>query len=442
MQARIGYYYEAFRQNFLFVPGAMALAAAGFAAGLSYLEHRQGENLLVFLPWIAWEPSGAQTILTSLAGATASVAGVVFSIMMVTLSIASSQLGPRLIRTALKRRTTKYTLGIFIGSTVYSLVVLTTVRAAESTYFVPHLAVFMAILFTIFSFFTMIYFIHEVAQAIQTPNMVKAVVDDLDSAIDRLFPEGDLHANHHEKDFESALNEKAQAMELRASFEGYVAAIDLDALIALAQSKNVTIYLHKRPGQFVVRNSILAEVWPQTDALDAIQSRLCQACIAAPRPTPNQDVECAVNELVEVAARALSPGVNDPFTAINCIDYLGAALSRILQRPPAPMIHRDADQKLRVLLKVSNFPGILGAAFDQLRQYAEGNVAVTLRILEALTGLAAFAKREEDRAAIARHATMLRDSGEHAFRQQSDLIELHARYEACAKAASHAASGA
>lgn len=441
MQARIGYYYEAFRQSFLFVPGAMAAAAALTGAALAYLEHHQSDTLLVALPWIAWEPSGAQTILTSLAGATASVAGVVFSIMMVTLSVASSQLGPRLIRTILKRRATKYTLGIFIGSTVYSLVVLTTVRAVESTYFVPHLAVFMAILFTILSFFTMIYFIHEVAQAIQTPNMVKAVVDDLDSAIDRLFPAGDAHTHAHESDFDDALQQLGEGAPLRACFEGYVAAVDLEALVELATKSDATLYIHKRPGQFVVRESTLAEVWPRDRGNDAIQSRVCQAYIAAPRPTPNQDVECAVNELVEVAARALSPGVNDPFTAINCIDYLGAALSRILQRPPAPMIHLDAEKNIRILLKVSNFPGILGAAFDQLRQYAQGNVAVTLRILEALAGLATFAKRDEDRAAIARHAGMLRDSGEHAFRQQSDLIELHARYDACMKNAGHAASG-
>jgi len=441
MRAPIGYYYEGFRQSFLFVPGFLAICASALAVAIVVAENRWGEEIHKAIPWIAWEPAGAQSILTALVGATASITGVVFSITMVILSIAASQLGPRLIRSALKRRSTKYTLGIFIGATVYALVVLTTVRAEDNGAFVPHLAVFVAILLAILSFFAMIYFIQDVAQTIQAPNMIKAVVDDLDEAIARIFPDKTGPEQKKGPSLDDALTDLGPANTLKAGFEGYVCAIDMDGLLKLAQSRDIIIHLHKRPGQFVVRNSALATVWPESFNVDEIADQCCAAFIAAPRPTPNQDVECAVNELVEIAARALSPGVNDPFTAINCVDFLGASLSRILQRVPAPHLHYDDQKTLRILLKASNFPGILGAAFDQLRQYAETNVAVTFRIMEALTQLAAFAARDEDRAALARHAAMIKTSGEAAFRQESDLIGLRARYETFSQAAAQAATG-
>jgi len=428
LRQKSSYFLEVFRQNFLVLPGTMALGAAVFAGLLVAAERSQTGYFETLTPWIRWDASGAQTILTALAGATASTAGVVFSIMMVTLSIASSQLGPRLIRAALKLRSAKFTLGLLIGSTVYCLAILTTISGTDDAAAVPHVAVLLAILFAIAGFFAMLLFIHDVAHIIQAPNVIRVVARDLDEAIDHLIPV-DADSSGDEEQCRALLDALDGGTPIPARFEGYIVAIDINDLVEFAESQDLVLRLLKRPGHFVVRDSIVAECWPTGADAEEVAARLADTVICGPRPTPNQDVECAINELVEVASRALSPGINDPFTAINCIDFLGASLSRILQRPPVRAMCLGGNGRVRIIQNTSDFPGILSAAYDQIRQYAQDNVAVTLRLMENLEQLAAFARREADRAALTRHAAMVKASGERTFFQESDIIDLNARYE-------------
>lgn len=262
---------------------------------------------------------------------------------------------------------------------------------------------------------------------------------DLDDAIARLFPEeiGDAvddeqRNNDHGRDQAARLGENYPVV--RSTQDGYIQAIDMDSLMRMACERDLLLRLRSRPGNFIASGSPLADVWtcgePSAEDSNAgdLTATLNDTVIVGIRRTPRQDVECAIEELVEIAVRALSPGINDPFTAMNCIDRLGAALGRLSERKLPTAYRCDDEGSLRLIVRTVSFANALDAAFSQIRQYGHNSVAVTIRLLEALTSVAEHVQRDEDRYVVKLHAEMVSRHAE-SFSEEHDKGEIFERLQ-------------
>lgn len=413
--------------SYWFVPAGMTLLMIVTAVGLPLLDAQFEEEWLREFFWLEITPRSAQTILSTIATASVSIVGVVFSLTILTLSIASSQMGPRLIRTFMAEPFTHFALGLYSSTAVYCLILLSVVKDVDSSAFVPHLSVLFALAAAIFGLGFLVFFINRVAQLIQAPNIVDAVAHDLDQAIDRLFP---IHRNDRDQDDHKSWEAPTGDPGLvRTLSEGYLQGIQLDSLTSYASREDLTIKLLHRPGQYLARDACIAEVWPQEHADDALRRFLDEVCVFGNRRTPRQDLECAISELSELAVRSLSPGINDPFTATNCVDRLGGALGRLAERHiPSPCRYDDEDV-LRVIVRQQTFSSALNAAFDQIRQYGSDCVAILIRLLESLHTVASRTRCREDREAIRRQAEMILGAMERHIDENNDQADIRARYD-------------
>jgi uncharacterized membrane protein len=400
------------RSSFWFLPAAMASGAMVLAFATVALDTPLTDWLtrnwgLTF----TGGAEGASSLLGAIAGSMITIAGVVFSMTLVALSLASSQLGPRLLRNFMRDTTTQVVLGTFVATFLYCLLVLRTIRRAEETLFVPHLSVTLGVLLAVVSVGVLIYFIHHVSVSIQANEIVARVGRELIEEIERLFPENigrgapRITTEPPNADFLDRFEREARP--IGSTGDGYLQFIDGDALMALAMEEDVVIRVERRPGHYVVATRPLALVWPGDRVTDQLMESVNSAFALGNQRTSGQDIEFAVNQLVEIAVRALSPGVNDPFTAITCVDRLGSALCRLAQQDMPSPYRYDTQDKLRVITPVFTFPDVTDAAFNQIRQYGRSSTAVTIRLLETIAEVAGSAHRLEDRAALLRHANMI-----------------------------------
>lgn len=375
---------------------------------------------------------GASALLGAIAGSMITIAGVVFSMTLVALSLASSQLGPRLLRSFMRDTKTQIVLGTFVATFLYCLLVLRTIRRAEEIVFVPHLSVAIGVLLAVVSVGVLIYFIHHVSVSIQADEIVARVGDELIEGIEHLFPQSigrgasPVATEMPDADFLDSF--EREACPIGATGDGYLQFVDGDALMALATEEDVIIRLVRRPGHYVVAARPLALVWPEDRVTDQLMARVNAAFALANQRTSGQDIEFAVNQLVEIAVRALSPGVNDPFTALTCVDHLGSVLCRLAQQDMPSPYRYDTQDQLRVISTVFTFPNVTDAAFNQIRQYGRSSTAVTIRLLETITEIAAFVHRSEDRVALLRHARMITRGAGGGLPDEEDRQEVEERF--------------
>ncbi|CAM4235121.1 DUF2254 domain-containing protein [Deinococcus marmoris] len=408
------------RNSFWFLPALMALGAVVLAEQVINLDERVGWSALRGLPWIyGGSVDGARAMLAAIAGSVIGVAGTTFSITIAALSLASSQMGPRLLEHFTRDRGNQVTLGTFIATFAFCLLVLRTVRGGDESPFVPHVAVTVGLLLALLSLAVLIYFIAHIAGGINVERVVRLVAGELTAAIETQFPERDRGRRITAST--SPAGRPVQAEEVRASGSGYLQALDVGALLRLAERHDAVIRLTVRPGEFVFPGMVVAQTAPA--ALEDVQGAL----ITGPRRTSSQDVEFAAQQLVEMAVRALSPGINDPFTAIGVLDHLGAALCRISGREAPPAQH-FVGENLRLMVPVTDYAGLTNVMFHQIRQNGAPHPAVMLRLLEVLATVVEQERAPTRRISLRRHADLtlraaLRETQEEADRQ--DLEERH-----------------
>lgn len=409
------------RNSFWFLPTVMALGAVLLAEGAVNVDERVGLNALRSLPWVyGGSADGARSMLGAIAGSVIGVAGTTFSITVAALSLASNQMGPRLLEHFTRDRGNQFALGTFIATFAFCLLVLRTVRGGE-TPFVPHLAVTLGLALALLSLGVLIYFIAHIASGINVGTVIRLVSDELTGTIERQFPERDGARTAHV--LTHASTEPGEAV--RSDRSGYLQGVDVAGLIRLAARSGGVIHLTVRPGDFVFPGMTVAHILPR--ALEGVSDAL----VIGPRRTSRQDVEFAARQLVEVAVRALSPGINDPFTAIAVLDHLGAALSRVSGRelPPSQFLK---DGQVRLVMPVTDYNGLTDMMFHQIRQNGASHPAVMLRLLEVLTAVAGQEHDPGRRESLRRHANLtlraaLRETEEDADRH--DLEERYRRFE-------------
>lgn len=403
--ARLLGLWDRVRTSFWFVPALMALAAAVLSYATVALDRRLGSEAMAALGW-TWSggASGARSVLSTIAGSMATVAGVVFSVNIVALTLASSQFGPRLLRNFTRDLGNQLVLGTFISTFLYSLLVLRVVRGADEGGFVPELSVTCAVLLAAGGIGVLIYFIGHVAEAIQAESLIAAVGRDLKGEITRRYRLDPAGGPRPPEAPEAGLPAGAPLpLVVHAASGGYVQGIARDGLAAVAASLGAVVQVLPRPGDFVVAGEALALVHgtarpvPEDDA-----DRIRRAFALGPRRTPTQDVRHGARQLTEIAVRALSPGINDPVTAMGCMDWLGDALAELARRTPEPAGHYE-DGALRVLARPVGFAELAESAFTPLRTHGAGDPTVAVHLIGTLTRVGA-AGGGADRAALLRLA--------------------------------------
>ncbi len=407
--------WENLRSGFWFLPSLMAAGAVGLAFGTVALDERVPDEWLRGLGWAyTGGADGAAAVLQTIAGSMITIAGVVFSLTLVALSLASSQFGPRLLRNFMRDTATQLVLGTFIATFLYCLLVLRTIRRAAfaNATFVPHLSVTIGVLFAIASLWVLIFFIHHVAVSIQADQLVARVGSELLQSTDRLYPHdraptdvGPSTDRRIDAVVPGVFDREARAVD--APSDGYLQMVDIHALMGVAQAEDTILRVERRTGEYVVSGTPLVMVWPGRLLTDDVADHIRGALVLGSQRAPTQDIEYTILQLVEAAVRALSPGVNDPFTAIAAIDRLGSALCRLAVRDSPPTAHLDGEHHLRLLTPQITFPQLMDTAFNQIRDYGRSSTAVTIRLLETLAVVATFVQRSEDRAAVQRHADMI-----------------------------------
>jgi uncharacterized membrane protein len=373
-------------------------------------------------------PDGSRALLSAVVSSMISVTATAFSISIVALQLASSNFGPRLLRTFMQDTGNQIVLGTFISTFIYGLLVLRTVHGEDYDIFVPQLSITVGIVLALISIGVLIYFIHHASTIIQASHVINEVSTDIDGAIGH----GTLEPKHQVGEIPASFD--SEAYPIRATSSGYLQIIDEAELMKLARKHDLLLRVKLRPGKFAIQGSELVMAWPGERVDRKLAEQIENTFILGNERTEQQDIEFPITELVEIALRALSPGINDPFTAIRCIDRLSAGLSRLAQRDfPSPYRY-DKDDNLRLIANPVTFTGLADSAFNQIRRYGQSDVAVTICLLDAIARIAPYTRNKKDRAALLRHAQMIERGSREGVGEECDRACIEERYQAVVKA--------
>lgn len=394
------------RGTFWLVPSTMTLGATGLAFGIVWLDELVTGEFIDGLSWVyTGGPDGAREVLSTIAGSMITVAGVSFSITIVALTLASQQFGPRILRNFLRDLGNQVVLGTFVSTFLYCLLVLRTVRGHDGTEFVPHLAVTTGVVLATCSLGVLIYFIHHVSTSIQATRIIANVAGDLDRAIDALLPDnpGDQGTASVPSDPAPMSAVDREAPAVRALSAGYVQAIDYERLVRLAREHHLVVHVDATPGSFV-RGGGRLMIASRALSADGNETAFRDAFVVGSERSDTQDMTFFLDQLVELAVRALSPGINDPETARSCIDRLEHAVCRIAGRRLPSSVRYDEDGQARVISPALTVDTIAASAFEEIGRYGRASVSVTCRLLAAVEAVGACVSGEADRQALTRLA--------------------------------------
>lgn len=315
-------------------------------------------------------------------------------------------------------------LGVFVGVFAYCLVVLRTIHSVEEGSFVPSVAVLAALLLALVAIGFLIFFIHHIAASLQATNIIESAASETLQAVDRLFPaEMGEAADDRPGDEQEVAFEPQTWTAIPALKTGYIQGVDADALLSSAVELDVVVRMEKRIGEFVIETFPLASVTGTPD--DETIRKLNAAYSVGRHRTVIQDAAYGIQQIVDVALKALSPGINDTTTAINCVDYLGSILARLAVRRVESR-PRLQGGKLRVITRAPTFPSLLADAFDPIRQNAEGNVAVLTRLLQVLSTLAGRTSDEKALDALRKQAELVAETAVRSVHSAHDRATIQA----------------
>ena len=404
-----------------FVPTLMVAAAVLLAYFLVILDLRIGRKWVSNYPLLFGSGAdGARGVLTAIAGSMMTVAALSFSLTLSTLAQVSSQYTPRVMRNFMRSRTNQLVLGTFVSIFAYCLFVLRTIRGGDEDKFIPPIAVTGSLVLALLSIGVLIFFIHHMASSIQASNIVLEATQETEAAIQRLFPQ--KMGSKAELGKEAELLRQTQDLRwvpVLAQGNGYVQDIDNDGLLAMAQELGGVVRMEHGIGSFVARGAPLASVARYATPLPLplavkITDDLNEHFSLGSQRSLEQDVGFGLRQIVDIALKALSPGINDTTTSVICIDYLGSLVAQ-LAATHFPGTLRTGDETddatpVRVIAIQPSFGGYLDTAFDQIRVSGEANVAVYLRLLTALGTAAARTADPARREALRTHVGRIREA--------------------------------
>ncbi len=401
-------------QGFLFVPTLLALWGV-VAAVIAVSADRIGvlHTLLDATSILQINASGARTVLSTIAGAMMTVISLVYSLTLIVLTLAAGNIAPRLLETFSTNRVNQVTIGLLAATFLYSLICLYITGENE----VPRLSVALAIIFATVCLFWLVYFVHDVANRVLIDNEIGRNRKALRTAIDRLLAEEPRQS----RDEEEGLPDTGYSTAL-AQRTGYVTSVDTHYLVEFAAGRDAFVRLEIRPGDFVIEGTPIARIHGHDD-VDALSEALDRSVLIHDARAPDGDVQFSIHLMVEIALRALSPGVNDSYTAISSIDHLSAALARIVQKGVPSSLHCDENNQPRLWVNLISVREIIGAALHPLRQAVAGNVLVTLRLIAAIERIASLSSPEYGEV-LADHLKLIADDAERLVVNEADRAEI------------------
>ncbi|MGB7347206.1 MAG: DUF2254 domain-containing protein [Pirellulaceae bacterium] len=434
------------RTSYWFIPSLMAIAAIVLSFATTAVDSRIGSEWLEKISWLyANKPAGARAVLSTVAGSMITVAGVTFSMTILSISHTTSQVGPRLVNNFMRDRGNQFTLGVFIATFLYCVMVLRTVRNADTAAaggvsgsadltaaFVPHVAVMVGLLLAIASVGVLIFFIHHIPETIHVSNIIAGVGRELNEKIEEQFPArvGQPNEDDSERETEANLPEDFYEDARRVGSEviGYLEYLDSDGLMNLAKQHDLVLRLLAKPGDFRTSENTLLLASPASRVTDEVRDAIRAKFIFGAKRTPTQDLRFQINQLVEVAMRALSPGVNDPFTAMNCMDWLQSALENLSERE-LPDAHRyDDDHNLRMVAEATTFNSFASLVFDQLRPYVATDRNAAIHMMEMIASIAAHVSSDRHRKSLVQHASEFRELSQTMLKNEQAFKVISDRY--------------
>lgn len=384
---------ERLRASFWFLPSLMAFASTVVALVMVHLDRLMTAHGLTDWFWgFDGGASGARELVSTVAGSMITVAGVVFSITIVTLSLTSQQFGPRLVRNFLRDRPTQAVLGCFVGTFLYCLLVLRAIRSPGEAIveFVPNVSVALAVVLAVVAVFVLVYFIHHTANAIRAPTLAWRTSVELIESLERLYPKSE---NGEEKAEEPLrLRYEGVAINVAAKTSGYVQRVDRTPLKEFEARYGLGVTVKALPGGFVVPGDTLFTVPAGLNIPSEATAALVSGFHLGLERTLAQDPGFGFAMLVEMAVRSVSPSMNDPFTAVQCVDRLREGLTIVAARP-----YPEGG-----IWPLPTFTETLDECWRTLTFYARDNPPVMRHMSLTLKALQAVAWRAADQEALAR----------------------------------------
>ncbi len=373
--------------------------------------------------------TGARTLLGAVAGSTIGVAGTVFSITIAALSLAAGQMGPRLLRNFTRDRGNQVTLGAFLGTFSYALMVLRSVRTQSEGEFVPHLSMSVGILLAFICVGTLVYFVGHMAGRINVDTVIDLVSGEVHAAIERVG----IDVPQSRPPAPSTWHGAHVVTDPR---RGYVGRLDAEQLADWAEARRTQIRLLVRAGDYVFPGAAIALAKP---SVQGVAEAIVDATALKSDRSSTDDLEYSIRQLVEVAVRALSPGINDPHTAMSALDRLGTALCDLVPLALPSGVHVRGGRCVLVVPAV-DYGGLVDAMLHLIRQNAAGSAAVLIRMLEVLTAVATCERDEDRLAELRRHAGLILGDAERDVKTPADVLDVRGRHARFVGVAAHGAA--
>ena len=432
MKAKLIYLWGMISSNFWFIPLLLSFVLALTSVGLVALDVKSDLELSGVWGLIVPEShEAARAVLSTVATSTLGVAGTVFSITLVVLTLAANQFGSRLVQNFMDDKLNQFVLGLYAGTFLYCIIALQTVRSEGEINFVPKITTGFLLFLVIVGVALLVYFIHHVSVSIQADHVIANTSKRLGKSLESIYPEklgNDAMEGKWENNLESYLENHPVHSNLNCHSTGYLQAIAFQQLLSICTDNDLVVDLLLSPGDFAVKRQLCIKVYSQGELSVKSKQKLVGTLAFGPVRTATQDAEFAIHQMVEIASRALSSGINDPYTAITCLDNLTASLCKLATIDFPSPFREDQSGKLRVLTKPESFEGFLDASYNQIRQFGKEVPSVIIRLMDNLHTLSGFTQENAKMAAIKKHADMTLRAGREFFSEKKDVEDLEERY--------------
>ncbi len=433
--------WSAFYGSYWFIPAVMALAAICLAFTSIWIDIVWNQDYWPqAMRWLLLsQADGARAVLQAIAGSMVTVAGVTFSITIATVSQASVQFGPRLMSNFMQDLGNQITLGAFIATFIFCLIVLRTVQGGDGDgngMFVPNISIAIGMLLAMASLAVLIYFFQHVPDSIHISMMISGVGLRLRALLDDIYPTAIGNAPEHdaaEEAYAAGEGMLEGSAPVFATAYGYVQHIDSDALVAAARQCDLIIWVSAGPGTFVDVNVPIAFVKPAARVDARIEAKVRGGYIVGRKRTQTQDLLFLVNQLVEVAGKALSPGINDPITAMSCVNWLTSSLIQFGGRDVPSACRHDDEGALRVVAPPVSYAQFANAMLGQLRPYVETDRNAAIHMMDSIARIAYHTNATERARILLTHAEALREGCREQLGHPQDREAIEARFKLVAE---------
>lgn len=430
MRGRLVLAWRNMAESLWFAPGLIAVGFAMLAMLMIHLSGTIDRDVLLAHPrFFGADAESSRSMVATIASSIITVAGVSFSIVVLAVAQASSQYTPRVLRNFLRDRPSQVALGILVGVFFYCLIVIRTIRGGDDGLeFVPALAVLGAFALAAVAIGSLVYFLHHISTTMDAGAIVARVAEETVAVACALRPRPGDGAPEHSSGERESLIAACEWYPVVAGFSGYLQSIDEASLLRTAEACDVLVRVERAAGDFTPRGAVLASVAGRApDA--ALALRINDAFVAQSFRTIHQDVAFGIRQLVDVALKALSPGVNDQTTAATSIDYLGVVLVELARRPLPGPLRRSADGRLRLILKASAFADLLGLAFDEIRRAGAGNPRILARLLAVLQEVGQSGCLPVNRAVLEAHGQRIARAAERSIEDPMDRAPVQTEHD-------------